>query len=62
MLTSGIFEQLGRFGIEKRQERRSEGPFRVSPGQYAFVFKTLRNVLTEFVLSGVRAAQLRAIL
>jgi hypothetical protein len=37
MLASGIFEQLGRFGIEKRQERRSEGPVRVSPGQFALI-------------------------
>jgi hypothetical protein len=62
MLALGIFEQLGRFGIEKRQERRSEGPVRVSPGQLAFVFKPLRDVLMEFVVSGIRAAQLRAIL
>jgi hypothetical protein len=53
---------LGRFGTEKRQERRSEGSVHVGPGQLTCTLKTLRAVLKVFGFSGVRTAELRAIL
>ena len=56
MLPTGIFKQLGRFGTEKRQERRSEGSVHVGPGQLTCALKTLRAVLKVFGFSGVRAA------